>query len=76
MTLDGDGDGEGDGLTRRDLIAGAVVLRVNAAPRGLCWALAAGTDALDRFAMHTSSAIFAYPPGALSGGFVRELLLG
>jgi deferrochelatase/peroxidase EfeB len=31
-------------------------------------------DALSRFTMHTSSAIFACPPGALPGGFVGDLL--
>jgi len=36
----------------------------------------AGSDALDRFTVHTSSAIFACPPGVLPGGFLGELLLG
>jgi deferrochelatase/peroxidase EfeB len=34
----------------------------------------AATDALTRFTVHTSSAIFACPPGTLPGGFVGELL--
>ncbi len=32
------------------------------------------SDALSRFTVHTSSAIFACPPGTLPGGFVGELL--
>jgi deferrochelatase/peroxidase EfeB len=34
----------------------------------------AAADALTRFTVHTSSAVFACPPGALPGGFVGELL--
>jgi deferrochelatase/peroxidase EfeB len=34
----------------------------------------AAHDSLGRFTVHTSSAIFACPPGTLSGGFVGELL--
>ncbi len=34
----------------------------------------ASSDALSRFTAHTSSAIFACPPGTLPGGFVGELL--
>jgi deferrochelatase/peroxidase EfeB len=34
----------------------------------------AASDALSRFTAHTSSAIFACPPGILPGGFVGELL--
>ncbi len=34
----------------------------------------ARSDALSRFIVHTSSAIFACPPGALPGGYVGELL--
>ena len=34
----------------------------------------AATDALSRFTVHTSSAIFACPPGILPGGFLGELL--
>jgi deferrochelatase/peroxidase EfeB len=36
----------------------------------------ARSDALTRFIVHTSSAIFACPPGTLPGGYVGELLLG
>lgn len=34
----------------------------------------AQADALSRFTLHTASALFACPPGALPGGFVGELL--
>jgi deferrochelatase/peroxidase EfeB len=34
----------------------------------------ATADALSRFTVHTSSAIFACPPGILPGGFIGELL--
>jgi len=34
----------------------------------------AASDALSRFTVHTSSAIFACPPGILPGGFIGELL--
>ncbi len=36
----------------------------------------AASDALNRHTLHTSSAIFACPPGASHGGFVGEGLLG
>jgi deferrochelatase/peroxidase EfeB len=34
----------------------------------------AASDALNRFTVHTSSSVFACPPGILPGGFVGELL--
>ena len=34
----------------------------------------AADDALNRFTLHTSSSIFACPPGVLPGGFIGELL--
>jgi deferrochelatase/peroxidase EfeB len=34
----------------------------------------AASDALNRFTVHTSSSIFACPPGVLPGGFIGELL--
>ncbi|HEX3509943.1 MAG TPA: iron uptake transporter deferrochelatase/peroxidase subunit [Solirubrobacteraceae bacterium] len=36
----------------------------------------AGFDALNRFTLHTASAVFACPPGARPGGYVGEQLLG
>jgi len=36
----------------------------------------AGTDALDEYIKHTSSALFACPPGTSEGGYVGETLLG
>ncbi len=32
------------------------------------------SDALNRFTVHTSSSVFACPPGTLPGGFIGELL--
>ena len=34
------------------------------------------TDALNEYIRHTSSALFAVPPGVQSGGFVGETLFG
>ena len=36
----------------------------------------AGSDALNEYVKHTSSALFACPPGTRPGGYVGETLLG
>ena len=35
-----------------------------------------GSDLLNEYIVHTSSAVFAIPPGVAEGGFVGEGLLG
>jgi deferrochelatase/peroxidase EfeB len=69
--------GEGIEPATGELDAGLLFIGFQRSPRRQFIPLQrrlSSSDALSRFTVHTSSAIFACPPGALPGGFPGELL--
>jgi deferrochelatase/peroxidase EfeB len=68
-----------DGLTQGQIATGILFLVYNRDPRRQFIPIQrrlANNDALNAFATHIGSAIFACPPGARAGGFVGEALFG